>query len=344
MKTLSVTIICKNEENNLVRLLPQLGFANQIVVVDTGSSDNSLDVARSFTRDVYFYRWRDDFAKARNYALSKATSDFVMWLDCDDDLPASTICAIKRWINDDNQKQDFIYLKYRMGAKSQFWFWRERIIRRCPQCRFKGFIHEAISPFGHTHYLDCEIVHTSTADHSSRNLAIYQNAKSHGKRFGPRDKYYYARTLMENNLPVEAVPLLRGAVANSKTYVVDRVGACKLLTRHFTKEGDYRSALKYASKGVALLPPDSETCCLFGDVYYLTRQYPYAARWYELAIQTRSQVGFVNDYYKRLYPYIQLSVCWWQQGDFRQAKYYHKLAKACDPYNSAVKNNDKWFN
>lgn len=343
MKTLTVTIICKNEEHNLSRLLPQLSFANQIVVVDTGSTDNSLSIAKRYTRSVYFYKWCDDFSKARNFAIRKATSDYIMWLDCDDDLPNSTIAAVKRWLSDDKQQHDFVYLKYRMGANSQFWFWRERIIRRCPQGRFKGFIHEAITPFGQTYYLDCDVIHTSTANHSERNLNIYKNALSQGRRFSLRDKYYYARTLIENGLHSEAAPILRKVSKNPRTYIVDRVSGYKLLARSYIKQGDFSLALQYLSQSVALLPPDSETCCLFADVYYFNRNYVYAARWYELAMQSRSQVGFVNDYYKRLYPYIQLSVCWWRQGDFRQAKFYHKLAKACDPTNATVVTNDKWF-
>lgn len=342
MKTLSVTIICKNEEANLLRLLPKLDFADQIVVVDTGSTDNSVGVASKYA-DVYYYKWRNDFAKARNYAISKATCDYVMWLDCDDDLPDNTIVGIKRWLNDDNRQQDYVYLKYRMGYDSQFWFWRERIIRRCTQCKFKGFIHEAICPFGKTNFIDCEIIHTSTADHSARNLAIYQDALTHNRRFSLRDKFYYARTLLENGLSTEAIPILRKVAANPKTYIVDRVSAYKLLARDYLKRGDYSLSLKMLSNSVVLLPPDAETCCLFGDAYYGVVNYVYASRWYELALQTLAQVGFINDYYKRLYPFIQLSVCWWRQGDVRKAKYYHKLAKNCEPTNAVVVNNDKWF-
>lgn len=342
MKTLSVTIICKDEESNLARLLPKLNFANQIVVVDTGSSDNSVSVAKRYA-DVYFYAWRNDFAKARNYAISKANCDYVMWLDCDDDLSVATVSAIKKWLADDNQQQDFIYLKYCMGVNSQFWFWRERIIRNCTQCRFKGFIHEAICPFGQTCYLGCDIVHMSTADHSSRNLAIYQDALSHNKRFSLRDKFYYARTLLENGLNDEAEPILCKVAKNNKTYIVDRVSAYKLLARVCLKKGEHMLSLQYLSKSVALLPPDAEACCLFGDAYYNVGNYVYSARWYELALQTQVQIGFVNDYFKRLHPFIQLSVCHWRQGDVRKAKYYHKLAKSCEPTNSVVLSNDKWF-
>lgn len=342
MKTLSVTIICKDEEVNLVRLLPKLDFASQIVVVDTGSSDNSVKVARQFS-EVYFYRWRNDFAKARNYAISKANGDYVMWLDCDDDLPAATVEIIKRWLSDDSLQQDFVYMKYRMGEKSRFWFWRERIIRRNDRCRFKGFIHEAISPFGITHYLDCDVVHTSTADHSARNLAIYRHALEQGKRFTLRDKFYYARTLWENGLTTEAVPLLLKTAKNRKTYVADRSSAYKLLARYYLNSSDFATALKYLSNSVALIPPDAETCCLFADAYYLSSDYLYATSWYELALNTRFQLGFVNDYYKVLYPCIQLSVCWWRQGDVRKARHYHKLAKTCEPTHPVVLNNDKWL-
>lgn len=342
MKTLSVTIICKDEQANLARLLPSLGFADQIVVVDTGSSDQSVTVARQYA-DVYFYKWNNDFSKARNYAISKATSEYVMWLDCDDDLPFATIDTLRRWLADDKQKHDFIYLKYRMGENSQFWFWRERIIRRCPECRFKGFIHEAICPFGQTRYLDCDVVHTSNADHSARNLAIYRDAIKQRKRFTMRDKFYYARTLTENGLSSDALPIFRQVAQSSKTYIVDRVSAYKSLARIYLKQNEFALAAKILSNSAALLPPDAETCCLFGDTYYCSLNYFHAALWYELALQTRVQVGFVNDYYKKLYPLIQLSVCWWRQGDVSKARYYHKLAKACDPTNAVVLNNDKWF-
>lgn len=341
MKTLSVVIICKNEEQNLSRLLPKLGFAEQIVVVDTGSADGSVAVAEKYAQ-TYFFEWCNDFAKARNYAISKAACDYVMWLDCDDDLPVSTVDAIEKWKRDDAQNADFVYLKYRMGASSQFWFWRERIIRNCKQCRFKGFIHEAIAPFGQTQYLDCEVVHTSVADHSARNLAIYREALANGKRFTLRDKFYYARTLTERGLHDEAEPLLIAVANSGKAYAPDRVSALKLLARRYAHK-DSIAALKYLSKSVTLLPPDAEICCLFGDTYFEAGNYAFAARWYELAMRTRFQTGFVNDYFKSLYPCIQLSVCFWRLGDVNQAKFYHCIAKNNNPLHPAVVANDRWL-
>lgn len=82
---LSVCIITKNEQTNLERCLRSLkAYPFEIVVVDTGSSDQTLDLARKYTDSVYEFVWCDDFAKAKNYAVSKAKYDMVLVLDSDE--------------------------------------------------------------------------------------------------------------------------------------------------------------------------------------------------------------------------------------------------------------------
>lgn len=340
--TLSVTLICKNEEDNLRRLLPTLTFSDEIVVVDTGSADNTVAVARQYTENVYYFKWRDDFAAARNYAISKAHGGYVMWLDADDELPDKTVAEINN-LKTSASLADTYFLRYRMGRDSDFWFWRERILRRTKECRFRGFIHEAITPFGSVKYLDCDVVHTSTADHSERNLAIYRSALTQGRRFSPRDKYYYARTLVENGLTEEAIPVLVDFCRNPKAYVVDRVQGYKILARTSLKTDNGAHTLKYLSKSVALLPPDSEISCLFGDYYVGARRFDLAAAWYEYALNSTYSYGFVNGYYKAFYPSIQLSVCYFYTGNYRRAKRFHERAKSLQPSNPAVVNNERWF-
>lgn len=340
--TVSVTLICKNEEQNLERLLPTLTFADEIVVVDTGSCDGTVTVARRYTDKVYFYAWRDNFASARNYAVSKATCDFVMWLDADDELPQDTVNALYL-LKATATPADTYFLRYRMGRGGEFWFWRERIVRRCAKCRFNGFIHEAITPFGRTEYLPADVVHTSNADHSERNLAIYRNALRKGVRFTARDRYYYARTLIENGLSAEAEPILVRFCRNEKAYEADRAQGCKLLARLSLARGSYAEAKSRLSASVAVLPPDAETCCLFGDVCIAERRFDSAAAWYEYALSSSYQYGFVNGYYKQFYPYVELSVCYWNLGDFNKAKRYHVKARELRPDDPTVLNNERWF-
>ena len=83
--TLSVCLIIKNEAEVLERCLTCVKkFADEIVVVDTGSDDNSVEIAKKFTDKVHFFKWCDDFSAARNFAFDKASSDLLMWLDADD--------------------------------------------------------------------------------------------------------------------------------------------------------------------------------------------------------------------------------------------------------------------
>ncbi len=83
--TVSLTMIVKNEENNLPHCLESVrGIFDEIVIVDTGSQDRTIEIARSFGAKVFEFAWVDDFAAARNEALAHASGDFIFWLDADD--------------------------------------------------------------------------------------------------------------------------------------------------------------------------------------------------------------------------------------------------------------------
>lgn len=85
--TLTVCIICRDEESLLPRALKSvLGLAEEVVVVDTGSSDRSRDIAKEFGASVLDLPWEHDFSHVRNFALKQATSDYVLMLDADEHL------------------------------------------------------------------------------------------------------------------------------------------------------------------------------------------------------------------------------------------------------------------
>jgi glycosyltransferase involved in cell wall biosynthesis len=83
--TVSLTVIARNEENNLLSCLSSVrGLFDEIVVVDTGSTDRTKAVAAELGARVFDFPWIDDFAAARNAALEHATGGYVFWLDADD--------------------------------------------------------------------------------------------------------------------------------------------------------------------------------------------------------------------------------------------------------------------
>src|SRR5271156_4511821 len=83
--TLSVAIITLNEEANLQRTLASVAFADEIVIVDSGSTDRTLAIAASFNAKVYTESWKG-FSSQKNFAISKCSGTWVLSLDADEEL------------------------------------------------------------------------------------------------------------------------------------------------------------------------------------------------------------------------------------------------------------------
>ena len=85
MPTISLCMIVKNEEMNLAHCLDSVAdLVEEIIIVDTGSKDRTVEIASHYTTKVYSHPWKDDFSDARNYSFSKAAMDYCMWMDADD--------------------------------------------------------------------------------------------------------------------------------------------------------------------------------------------------------------------------------------------------------------------
>ena len=85
--TISVCMIVKNEELNLSGCLDCLtSIADEIIIVDTGSTDRTKEIALQYTNKVYDFEWIDDFSAARNFAFSKASMDYIYSADADERL------------------------------------------------------------------------------------------------------------------------------------------------------------------------------------------------------------------------------------------------------------------
>ena len=99
MITISLCMIVKNEEKVLKRCLDSLSdIMDEIIIVDTGSTDKTKEIAHLYTDKVYDYEWSDDFSAARNYSFSKATMDYIYVADADE-------------VIDDKNRERFIQLK-----------------------------------------------------------------------------------------------------------------------------------------------------------------------------------------------------------------------------------------
>ncbi len=85
---LSICMIVKDEEKNLtgcLKGLKELLDKNiELVIVDTGSQDNTIEIAKKYTKNIFTFEWNNDFSEARNYSISKASNDWIMILDADE--------------------------------------------------------------------------------------------------------------------------------------------------------------------------------------------------------------------------------------------------------------------
>ena len=82
---ISACVITKNEANTIERWLVDMqSIADEIIVVDTGSTDNTVKIAKASNVKVYHYKWKNDFAAAKNFAIEQASGDWILFLDADE--------------------------------------------------------------------------------------------------------------------------------------------------------------------------------------------------------------------------------------------------------------------
>lgn len=148
MISISTCIIAKNEEKNIEKCLNSIrNISDEIILVDTGSTDNTVALAKMFNAKIIYSKFENDFAKVRNLALDNATKEFILYLDCDEELDKIDATKLRKVLEDNPGYEGYTLnliniIDGQVGVKTP----SLRIFRNRPEYRFKGRIHEIIQP------------------------------------------------------------------------------------------------------------------------------------------------------------------------------------------------------
>lgn len=352
MVTISVCMIVKNEEAVLARCLESVrDIADEIVVVDTGSTDGTREIAASFTEKVYDFAWNDDFAAARNFSFDQAEMDYCLWLDADDVLLPEDREKLRALLQTLDPKVDIVMMKYHTAFDEQgsptFSYYRERLIRRDRAFRWEGEIHEVIAPAGKVLHADIAVTHRKEGPGDpDRNLRIFEGMLAKGRQLSPRHQFYYARELYYHARYPEAIAAFTSFLDGGRGWVENNIDACRLLGLCYGAAGDERGSLRALWRSFEYAPPRAEICCDIASHFFGRAQYETAVFWYELAAsrpRDDTSGAFVLPDCYGFIPYLQLCVCHDRLGHREQARVYNELAAAIHPDAPAVLHNRDYF-
>ncbi len=201
---ISAVYIAKNESRNIARSLESIKeTVDELILVDTGSTDDTVNIFQSYGGQVFYQEWQDDFSAPRNIALSKATGDWIIILDADESFSETTRNNIRAVLESSERSVKGLlinminYDKDTGGVLDEFY--ALRIVRNIKGLNYKGRVHEMIY-IGEEHFYDTQRVakeflsidHTGysasiSTEKNQRNLRLMKAAIAAGE---PEERYY----------------------------------------------------------------------------------------------------------------------------------------------------------
>lgn len=349
---ISAALIARDEEAYIRGCLEKLeSVVDEIVLVDTGSSDRTPEIAASLGARVLHEPWRDDFAYARNYCLEHVTGDWVLYIDADERIDPTG--DFRTPLADPN----VVAGRVRFRASSRVTpYWEYRLFRNRPDIRFRGAIHETMMPdvtalvAGGMAIADCplSITHLGyegdlTAKHR-RNLPLLRRAVKEDPT-----RIYLWHALGEAELGLgdaaAAERAWRGGLQVIRQSDPDPCGVLiysNLLDLHFSEpEVTLADALELIEDANRRYPDDLLIA------WWTARHLASDGRFSEARSALKRILDHGSDepywypigYDRQLFnvhSWGLMGVCWLQEGDPQQAVEWFRRAEAADPTNLEI--------
>lgn len=333
MKEISLCMIVKDEEKNIARCLDSIkDIVDEIIVVDTGSTDKTKSIVSQYTNKIYDFKWVNDFAKARNYSFSKATKEYIFWLDADDvvlEEDRKKLICLKEEMNGEVDVYTMLYnYSQDKNGLPLIIQRRERIVKRKNNYQWKSPIHEVIIPTGNIVDTDIMITHEKhTIKDVERNLKIFEEMINNHEEFDDRQEYCYAKELYF----LQRIP---EAIKQYKAFID------KYINNYDKKEDFLYSALIELSDCYKSLGNDQKEFdtlllilknqipkedCLnrIADIFFRKKKYKEAIFWYKMALADENSI---KTSYSKFYSNICIAVCYYWLGNIEEAYKYNENA------------------
>ncbi|WP_141504225.1 glycosyltransferase [Paenibacillus luteus] len=345
--TVSLCMIVKNEEETLERCLSSVAdLVHEINIVDTGSTDKTKEIAARFTSRIFDFQWVDDFSRARNYAFTQATQEYILWLDADDVILQQDREKLSELFSAMPLHADSVSMHYHLNRDEYgnvtSSLRRNRLVRRTNGFRWIGIVHEYLQVQGTIINSDIAVTHSRVHNSSSRNLQIYQSKMSSNVILSPRDTYYYANELFDHGEWESAAIQYEKLLEFTEVWIEDQIGACGRAAECYFNLGRLNQAKLKATQSFSYALPRAENCCRMGQFYLSENCYQEAICWYRLATEldmpTDSSALLLHSCWTWL-PHLQLCVCYDRLGDYKLAYQENERAAEYIPNDKRILSN-----
>lgn len=292
MITISLCMIVRNEEKILERCLDSVAdLCDEIIIVDTGSTDRTKEIARKYTELVYDFEWIDDFSAARNYAFSRATQEYIYSADADEVLDSENRQRFRVLKEAMLSEIEIVQMKY--GNQMQFGTvynfdeeYRPKLFKRLRQFVWTEPIHETVRLDPVVYDSDVVITHLPQGSHAKRDLANFHKHVAEGYRLPRRLHNMYARELLmagDREDLVRASAFFRQSAADEDRSGDEVMEACCVAAKAARLNHDAAAFLKYTSRALTM-GACSEICCELGSFHEETGDPEEALVWYDNAV------------------------------------------------------------
>lgn len=348
---ISLCMIVKNEEDTIARCINSVkDIVDEIIIVDTGSTDNTLKILKNLNIVPYRFEWINDFSAARNFSFSKATKDYILWLDADDVLNPDDIELFKNLKNTLTPDIDAVSMNYVLTTNEQgeviHSMRRNRLVKNSRKFKWVGFIHEYLEVYGNVIHSNISIIHKKIKAYSNRNLLIYQNLIEKGHCLSPRDEFYYANELYDNEKYDEAIIQYEKFLSTNQGWIEDIKYALYKIADCYLYKNDRENEINTLFRAFKYDTPRSDFCCRLGSIFFENNNLDAAIFWYNCALEVAPNENYMGILSKDTYtfiPWVQLCVCYYKKGDINKSYLCNEKAALYHPNHPAVLYNKEFF-